>query len=402
MATRHLVQRRQVREAGRADLQPVRLVGTVADDVDAELALRVLDRRVGLALGHVEAFGEELEVVDQLFHARLHVEPRRRRHLVVVGDHRAVVGAQPVDALLDDAVGLAHLFDAHQVAVVGVAVDADRNVEVHLVVDVVGLVLAQVPHDAGAAQHRAGEAEVQRALGRDDADADGALLPDAVVGQQRFVVVDALRETRDEVVDEVEQRTLAVVVQGRDRLGVADLRGLVLRHHVGQVAVDAARAEVGRVHARARGRLVHVEQVFALAEAVDEDVHRTAVEAVRAEPHQVVQQPRDLAEHHADVLRAHRHVDAEQLLDRQAVGVLVAHHRHVVEPVHVGQRLDEGLALGELFGRAVQQADVRVGALDHLAVELEHEAQHAVRGRVLRAEVQRVVLDVSHDQCRPP
>ena len=54
------------------------------------------------------------------------------------------------------------------------------------------------------------------------------------------------------------------------------------------------------------------------------------------------------------------------------------------------------LRLGELLGGAVQQADVRIGALDHLAVELEHEAQHAVRGRVLRAEVQRVVLDVSH------
>ena len=179
---------------------------------------------------------------------------------------------------------------------------------------------------------------------------------------------------------------------------------LVLRHRVGQVAVDAARAEVGRVHARAGHRLVHVEQVLALAEAVDEDVHRAAVEAVRAEPQQVVHQARDLVEHDADVLRADRHVDAEQLLDRQAVGVLVAHHRHVVEPVHVGQRLDVGARLGELLGRAVQQADVRVGALDHLAVELEHEAQHAVRRRVLRPEVQRVVLDLGHrvGQCRPP
>jgi hypothetical protein len=44
----------------------------------------------------------------------------------------------------------------------------------------------------------------------------------------------------------------------------------------------------------------------------------------------------------------------------------------------------------------VEQADVRVGALDHLAVELEDEAKHAVRRRVLRAEVQRVVLDVGH------
>jgi hypothetical protein len=50
-----------------------------------------------------------------------------------------------------------------------------------------------------------------------------------------------------------------------------------------------------------------------------------------------------------------------------------------------------GLALGQLLGGAVQQADVRVGPLDDLAVQLQHQAQHAVRRRVLRAEVQRVV-----------
>src|SRR3954447_15209780 len=48
VATRHLVEGREVREARRADLQAVRLVGAVAHDVDAELALRVLDRGVGL------------------------------------------------------------------------------------------------------------------------------------------------------------------------------------------------------------------------------------------------------------------------------------------------------------------------------------------------------------------
>jgi hypothetical protein len=284
------------------------------------------------------------------------------------------------------------------------------NVEVHAVVDVVGLLLAQVPGDAGAAQHGAGHAQVQRPLGRDHADAHGALLPDAVVGQQRVVFGQVGRETLGEVVDEVEQRALAVAVQLRHGLGVADLAVPVLRHGVRQVAVHATGAEIGRVHARTRHRLVHVEQVFALAEGVDEDGGAAAVVAVRAQPHQVVEQAGDLAEHHADVLRAHRHLDAQQLLDGQAVGVLVAHHRHVVQPVHVGQRLDEGLVLGQLFGGAVQQADVRVGALHDLAVELEHQAQHAVRGRVLRAEVQGVVLDFSHGsshdeaapQCRPP
>ncbi len=57
--------------------------------------------------------------------------------------------------------------------------------------------------------------------------------------------------------------------------------------------------------------------------------------------------------------------------------------------------------LGELLGGAVQQADVRIGALDHLAVELQHQAQHAVRGRMLRAKVQGVVVDFSHDLGRP-
>ena len=256
---------------------------------------------------------------------------------------------------------------------------------VHPVVDLVGLLPAQVPRHARPAQHRAGEAQRHRALRRDHADADGALLPDPVLGEQRLVVVDVAGEAAREVVDEIEQRPLPVLVHRRERARVARVLRRVLRHPVRQVAVDAARAVVGGMHARAGDRLVHVEQVLALAERVEERRHAADVERVRAEPQQVVEHARDLVEHHADVLRADRHLDAQQSLDREAIGVLVAHHRHVVEPVHVGKRLDPGAGLGELLGRAVQQADVRVGALDHLAVELEHQAQHAVRRRVLRA-----------------
>ncbi len=50
----------------------------------------------------------------------------------------------------------------------------------------------------------------------------------------------------------------------------------------------------------------------------------------------------------------------------------------------------------------MQQADVRIGALHDLAVELEHEPQHSVRRRVLRPEVQRVVLDLGHAQRPDP
>jgi len=119
------------------------------------------------------------------------------------------------------------------------------------------------------------------------------------------------------------------------------------------------------------------------------------------DPQQVVEQPGDLVEHNADVLRTRRHLDAEQLLDGHHVAMLVAHHRHVVEPIHVGHGLDERARLRQLLGGPVQQADMRVGALDHFAVELQHEPQHAMGSRVLRAEVQRVVLDLGHQRPRP-
>src|SRR5574341_98301 len=87
VALGELVHRREVAERGRAQLHAVGLVRAVGDEIDGKFALGVLDRGVGLALGHVHALGEELEVVDELLHAELHLAARRRRHLVVVDDH---------------------------------------------------------------------------------------------------------------------------------------------------------------------------------------------------------------------------------------------------------------------------------------------------------------------------
>ena len=97
------------------------------------------------------------------------------------------------------------------------------------------------------------------------------------------------------------------------------------------------------------------------------------------------EQAADLAIEHADELAAARNLDAEQLLDRQREGVLLVHRRDIVEPVEIGHVLQIGARLHQLLGAAMQQADMRIDALDHLAVELQHQAQHAVRRRMLRA-----------------
>src|SRR5215475_7022079 len=108
----------------------------------------------------------------------------------------------------------------------------------------------------------------------------------------------------------------------------------------------------------------------------------------------MVENTRDLVEQDADVLAAQWHFEAEQLLDRQHEGVLLAHRRDVVETVEIRNRLEVGLVLDKFLGAAMQQADMRIEPLDDLAVHFHHEPQHAMRRRMLRPEVERHRLDL--------
>src|SRR3546814_16551377 len=94
---------------GARRVHPERLVGAVADQVAAELALGRLDRAIGLAGRNAIALREQLEVVDQRFHVVLHLLAGWWRHLVVVAHDRAGVGLQPAHALFDHPDRLANL-----------------------------------------------------------------------------------------------------------------------------------------------------------------------------------------------------------------------------------------------------------------------------------------------------
>ena len=110
----------------------------------------------------------------------------------------------------------------------------------------------------------------------------------------------------------------------------------------------------------------------------------------------MIEQARNLGEHHTDVLGTLWHLNAHQFFDGQAVSVLVGHHGHIVQAVHVRQGLNVGFGFGQLFGGTVQQTNVRIGTLHNLAIELEHQAQNAVGRRVLRSKVQGVVFNFCH------
>mmetsp|Transcript_33141 Transcript_33141/g.98615 ORF Transcript_33141/g.98615 Transcript_33141/m.98615 type:complete len:225 (+) Transcript_33141:688-1362(+) len=219
------------------------------------------------------------------------------------------------------------------------------HVEVHLAIGVVRLVLAQVPVDTRAAQQWAAGPPVPCLRRCHDTHVNGALLPDAVARQQLLNFVHARRVLACPVVNVLEQ---------------ADRE--VLRH--------ATHAEVGRMHARTRHTLVKLEKLLALLKCPQKRRERADVHCMTANGQQVVKNAGDLAVQHADVLGAQRHVHIKQLLHGQDVGMLHAHHRHVIEAVEVRDGLEVRLVLDELFGATVEEANVWVSARDDLAVHL--------------------------------
>jgi hypothetical protein len=95
---------------------------------------------------------------------------------------------------------------------------------------------------------------------------------------------------------------------------------------------------------------------------------------------------------HAQVLRALGDLELEQRLDGAAERHRVEVVGQVVHPLHDGDGLPVALVLGRLLDAGVDVADDRLEVADHLALERDEQPQHAVRGRVVRAHVEREEL----------
>jgi hypothetical protein len=220
----------------------------------------------------------------------------------------------------------------------------------------------QIPRSARAANHDARKAPRPAIFQRYDADIDVALFEDAVAGEQALDVVTDFREMIAEshyVLDQLQR----------------------------QILMHPARPEIGRVHARARSALIEHHELFTFLEAPQRRRERAHVHGLRCDVQKMREQPPDLGIEHADQLRASRHGETEELLNREAEGVLLIHRRDIIEPVEIRDRLQIGFVLDQFLGPAMQKTDMRVDARHDLTVELEHEAQHAVRRRMLRSEI---------------
>ena len=95
VATGHFVHGRKVGKARRTKFYTVGLVSTIRHRINTKLALRMLDRCIHLSRGYMHALGEQLEVVNQLFHVALHPFSGRGRHLVIARNDRTRIFPQP-------------------------------------------------------------------------------------------------------------------------------------------------------------------------------------------------------------------------------------------------------------------------------------------------------------------
>ena len=204
-----------------------------------------------------------------------------------------------------------------------------------------------------------------------DADALGALEPDAVVGEQLFVLVELLRH------DVAELEHLLVPADG----------------DVERQPTDAHRV-VGET--RAAVLLEQIENQLALAERVQEHRHRADVHRVRAEPQAVARDPLQLAQRHPDVPRAPRHLELHQLLDRLAVADVVGRCRDVIHAIGQQDDLRPVAVLAELLDAAMEIADDDLGVDDLFPVETEHHPQHAVRAGMLGPHVDDQLFRIEH------
>ena len=98
-------------------------------------------------------------------------------------------------------------------------------------------------------------------------------------------------------------------------------------------------SNVGGVHSGSTDAFVKFVKFLSFLKEPEEGRHRAEIKGAASNEDRVVQNARDFGEHGANVLGTQRHVDVAQLLHRQRVALLIHHHRAVVKPIEIRQRL---------------------------------------------------------------
>jgi hypothetical protein len=143
------------------------------------------------------------------------------------------------------------------------------------------------------------------------------------------------------------------------------------------------------IHPQAGDLLEEPQHLFALAPAVDHHRHRAEVHAVGRHEEQMAGHPAHLGHQHPDPHGAVGNVlvDAEEFLRGHRECEFVGDRAQVVHAGDVRATLRIGELLAGLLHAGVEVADDRLAPQHGLALQFQHQPQHAVGRRVLWAHV---------------
>ena len=285
-------------------------------------------------------------MMDQRFHRLFHLGPLGRNDLAIVTANRAFWHL--LQTLLHDTDGLTHFFNAHHEPVITIAPRADRNIEFHPVIHIIRLAFADIPRDARTTDHRAGKAPFDRIFLRNNRDIDIALLKNTVVDNKRHRIF--------------KQAGHAIIQPFSDV-------GQQLQRHI---LMHAARTEPSRMHTCTTRPFIKAHDVFANFIQPQGRCHRANVNDMVRNIQCMVLYPSQLSKQHPQILGAERHFQVQQLLDSEHIAMLHRHRRRVIQTVKIGQSLQIGLILYQLFRAAMQKTDMRVKPLDDFTIQLHH------------------------------
>lgn len=151
---------------------------------------------------------------------------------------------------MNDTEGLPEFLHTAQVSIVAIAVDADGDIKLDLVVGIVRLALSDIPWDTRPSQHDATKGEVEGLGGRNDTDALQPLEPNSVVCKHLFGFVDTITKLGSPLVDVVEETNGNILVNtARSNVGGVETGSgdtfVELLHLGGWILAFALRLEVG-------------------------------------------------------------------------------------------------------------------------------------------------------------
>ena len=149
--------------------------------------------------------------------------------------------------------------------------------------------------------------------------------------------------------------------------------------------------------ASAGGCLEDVENLFTVAETVEESGQGSQVHAETREEQQVRVDALQFIHNGTDVLYSFAHFDAHRFFDTHTQGVAVLVCAQVIQAVGQCQCLWIGKAFAHLFDASVDVTAVYVQLLDDFPFQTYTETEHTVSGRMLRTDVDDVFIFVEQN-----